>query len=293
MEGPVVTIALPVLNAEKTLIAAIQSIIQQTYTSWELLVLDDGSCDRSVAIARSFSDSRIHILEDGVNRGISARLNEAIDMAQGQYYARFDADDIAFPYRIEKQVRFMEQHPEVDLLGTGVLVFAADGGILGRIPVKEAHQEICAAPWRGFYMPHPTWLGRIEWFRKFRYDSNADRSEDQHLLFRAFRSSQFACLPDVLLGYREERRMLRKMLSRRLMFSRSIIGEALMCRCYATAIKVAGIQLFKIVGDFLNIGFGVDKLRNPLLPVDSNLTATWVALWSATVKRHTGILPSG
>ena len=81
---------------------AICSVLNQSYIDWELLLLDDGSTDESLNIAKSFTDGRIKIISDGMNRGLIYRLNESINMARGKFYARMDADDIMHPDRIKK-----------------------------------------------------------------------------------------------------------------------------------------------------------------------------------------------
>ena len=95
MMRPLVSIALTVLNAEKTLAVAIRSICDQTFEDWELIVLDDGSTDSSLSIAGRFGDPRIKVFSDGRNRGIAARLNQAMDLCRGEYFARMDADDVS------------------------------------------------------------------------------------------------------------------------------------------------------------------------------------------------------
>jgi glycosyltransferase involved in cell wall biosynthesis len=205
---PLVSIALPAYNAEATLGDAIASILLQTYQNWELLLIDDGSSDRTVAVARSFDDPRIRLYADGVNKGLPARLNEAIDIAAGKYFARMDNDDICFPERLQRQVEYLEQHDEVDLLATRALTFVTPGRATGLLPFRETHAEICAHPWRGFYMPHPTWMGRLSWFRKHRYRMpEVRRAEDQELLLRSYPKSCFACLPEILLAYRQRTRI--------------------------------------------------------------------------------------
>ncbi|RNC68868.1 MAG: glycosyltransferase family 2 protein [Desulfuromonadales bacterium] len=275
MSSPLVTIALPLYNAETTLSVAVQSILGQTWQNWELLVMDDGSSDSSLTVARSFNDPRIRIVTDGVNRGIGARLNQAVDMARGDYFARMDADDISFPERIEKQVRFMESNPSVDLLATGILYIRNDDSPIGMIPVRTSHGEICRAPWNGFYMPHPTWLGRLDWFRANRYRSKADKAEDQDLLFRTCQFSTFACLDDVLLAYRQERRLVGKMLNARYVFFKALTGEALRQRRLGVAGRVVAIQILKAAADILNICFGVTRLRNTLLSAPPDLLERW------------------
>lgn len=278
-ETSLVSIGLPVFNTEGTLAAAIRSVLNQTYKNWELLVVDDGSVDHSLQVAHSFRDDRIQIIAGGERRGISARLNQLIELSRGKYFARMDGDDLAFPSRIEQQVSYLEAHPEIDLLGAAVIVFRNDGGIVGRLPVKEFHAVICAHPWSGFYLPHPTWMGRRVWFARHGYDERANGAEDQHLLFRTYHTSRFACLPEVLLGYREDSRSLKRMLVRRYVFLKTLLRSALENKTYGIAVKILIIQAAKIGGDVLNLGFGIKGMRNQLLAVDNVTREIWVDTW--------------
>jgi glycosyltransferase involved in cell wall biosynthesis len=206
---------LPIYNAGTTLPQALASIYHQTFHEWELILIDDGSTDGCMA-GFSSSDSRVRVVQDGRNLGLAARLNQGINLARGRYLARMDQDDIAYPGRLEAQVRFLDEHPDVDLTATRLLVFRDDGSVVGLFPYRRTHAEICGMPWRGFYFPHPTWMGRIEWFRQHRYHiPEFVRAEDQELLLRSYSSSHFACLPEVLMGYRQTGPSVRKVLTAR------------------------------------------------------------------------------
>lgn len=201
---PLVTIALPARNAAATLRSALCSLQWQTFEAWELLVMDDGSSDETAAVVRAMGDARMRVIADGRHAGLAVRLNQAVDLARGRYLARMDADDIAYPLRLRTQFDFLERHPEVDLVSARALAFRDDGTIIGLLPYRASHEEIMARPWRGIPMPHPTWFGRIEWFRRWRYGvPEAPRAEDQELLMRAGPHSRFAACPEVVLGYRQ------------------------------------------------------------------------------------------
>lgn len=209
---PIVSIVLPVYNAGAVLREALASILLQTFRDWELILIDDGSTDQCMADINA-TDGRIRVIQEGRNEGLAARLNQGIDLARGRYLARMDQDDIAYPERLETQVKFLEAHPDIDLVATRTLLFRDDGKIIGVSPLRETHEDICATPWRGFFLPHPTWMCRIEWIRRYRYRiPELVRAEDQELLLRSHRASRFACLPQVLLGYRQTGLTLRKVL---------------------------------------------------------------------------------
>jgi glycosyltransferase involved in cell wall biosynthesis len=215
MPIPILSIVLPVYNAGTVLAPALASILRQSFREWELILIDDGSTDGCLADFRA-ADDRIRLVRDGANLGLAARLNQGIDLAKGRYLARMDQDDVAYPGRLEAQVSFLEAHPDIDLLATRALLFRDDGSVIGLSRFRRTHEEICASPWRGFFLPHPTWMGRTEWFRRHRYRiPEVVRAEDQDLLLRSYRTSRFACLPEVFLGYRQPGLPLGKVLTAR------------------------------------------------------------------------------
>lgn len=289
MSSPVVSCGLPFYNAASTLASAIHSIINQDFADWELILVDDGSTDGSVEIARSFADPRIRVLSDGQRRGISARLNQAIDAARGRYFCRMDGDDLAFRRRFSAQVAALDADPELSLVATNVVIFHPPDRVLGVLPVAVTHEAICARPFMGFYMPHPTWMGRIEWFRAGRYDSRADGAEDQHLLFRTHRRSRFACLPEPLLAYREYARDLNKLWKRRRIFATVNAKVALAAGRPGEAALIVCAGLAKAAGDFVNVRLGLAWARHPLVAPSPAVVAEFAAL----VREPTDVSASG
>jgi glycosyltransferase involved in cell wall biosynthesis len=217
MNNPAITIAMPFFNSAATLELAIRSLLNQSYGDFELLLCDDGSDDQGLAIARSFSDPRVICWSDGRRLRLAARLNECIDRARGRYLARMDADDIAYPHRLERQMAFLVAHAEIDLCAAGAMVFGKYGRPLWRFNPATDQDGITRSPFRGFPLWHPLWMGRIEWFRRWRYEESAWLAQDQELLLRSYRVSRFANLPQVLLGYRRERITLKKLLRYKLL----------------------------------------------------------------------------
>ena len=201
---PLVTVAMPVYNAGNHLRLAIASIVQQTFTDWELLVMDDGSSDGALnLLAQELDDPRIKVLQDGLNLGIAIRLNQAIDQARGRYFARMDADDISFPERFAKQVAALQKDTALSLVATRTITVDEFNRVSGSFPYAISHADICARPWLGFHFPHPTWMGKTEWFRTHRYTVPAPYlCEDQELLLRSHRNSRFATVDEVLFAYR-------------------------------------------------------------------------------------------
>jgi len=210
---PTISILLPAWNAEQTLGVALCSLLSQTFSDFELLLLDDGSTDGTVAVAEALADPRVRVIRDGRRMGLARRLNMGIDLARGRYIARMDADDVSFPERFARQVTFLDAHPHIDLVGCRAVAFRGDGEILGMLPFAGTHEAMCARPWRGIPLPHPGWMGRREWFVRHHYGMpEVMRAEDQELLLRSHTQSRFACLDEVLLGYRQGYFNLRKTL---------------------------------------------------------------------------------
>lgn len=280
-EEPVVSIILPVRDGAATLGTAVDSIRRQSFADWELLVLDDGSADASAAVAQDSGDPRIRVLVDGQKRGLATRLNQGIDLARGRYIARMDADDVAYPERLAKQVEFLDRNADVDLLGTRVLLYRAGGEPVGEFPFRATHAEICARPWNGFYLPHPTWMGRAEWFRRIRYRlPEVVWAEDQDLLLRAYASSCFACLPDVLLGYCVGPTRLAKMLGVRVNLAGAQFSVNLRAGRPRHALLGATAFLAKGVVDaarYLMGGSGAWRYRKAGIPAADE--ARWRSVW--------------
>lgn len=283
---PRVSIGMPVFNCEKTLAIAIRSILNQTYCNWELLVMEDGSSDRSLQVAQSFADPRISVFADGLHKGLVPRLNQAVEVSRGEYFARMDGDDVAYPQRLERQIRYLEQRSEVDLLGTGMLVFKDDGHALGARLADETHEKICRQPWAGFYLGHSTWMGRTRWFRSHQYDEKALGAEDQVLLLRSYAISRFACLPDILCGYREDQLVLSKILRARYSFMIAVYQEFFERKNYLLAIRGIVQQWAKALVDGFAITTGLNYrvLRHRAGFLDELSQRRWEEVWAQSTN---------
>lgn len=247
--SPKISVILPVYNGGNYLLPAVMSIIEQAFTDWELIIIDDGSSDDAVTHLYALNEPRLKIFSDGVNKGLANRLNQAVSLSSGSYIARMDADDFCFPDRFEKQVKFLDQHPEVDLLSGAVVAFNSKTmKVIGLLPHREFHESIIGQLWSGMYMPHPTWMGRAEWFRRFHYRiPEVKRSEDQELLLRACTASRFHSIPDVLLAYRQNDFDFRKTFIARKSLLNAQLYIFISRRkffCLAKAIFIFGIKLF-------------------------------------------------
>lgn len=200
---PLVSILMPMYNASESVGDTIRTLLGQTYENWELLVIDDGSQDESADVVAAIQDDRIRLTRGAENQGLPSRLNQCVEQARGAFLARMDADDLAFPKRLEVQVDFLLANPMVDVVATEMLVVDAQGSPSGRQKWRGAsHKDITASPWSGFHFNHATWMGRAGWFRRHRYREDAFRTEDDDLILRSYRKSRFHRMDVVLYAYR-------------------------------------------------------------------------------------------
>ena len=199
MNAPAVSVLMPVYNTpEEYLRPALESIGQQTFTDWELLVLDDASAPaaRIPEIVGSYADSRIKYLPGG-HLGVAATLNRGIRAAQGRFIARMDSDDIALPERFAKQVAYLETHPEIALLGTAVEFFPESK--VERYPERVTFFALLYQDCLG----HPAVMWRREEFVRHDLFYAPDcPAEDYELWTRAVHCVNIANLPEILLRYR-------------------------------------------------------------------------------------------
>lgn len=200
-ENVKVTIGLPIYNAEKYLKSAINSILNQSFKNFELIITDDGSTDRSLEIIKSFNDQSIKIISDGENKGLGFRLNEQINLAEGKYFARMDADDIMFPNRILEQINYLESNPEIDVVGGWAIVIDENNKILGlrKSSVPHTFGKVLQ---NGIFI-HPTVMGKTDWFNKNLYNPEFRGSQDYDLWIRSFKKSHFAIIEKPILFYRD------------------------------------------------------------------------------------------
>jgi glycosyltransferase involved in cell wall biosynthesis len=278
-QSPAVSVIMSMRNASETVGDAIRSLQWQTESNWELILFDDGSEDDSVGVVQSIADPRIRVSADGRRMGLAARLNQAVELAQGRFVARMDADDICFPTRFEKQLAYLESHPRVDLLASRAVVFSGDG-LIGVLPVGIDHGDVVRHPFRGFPFPHPTWCGRQEWFRANPYDASLGKTQDQDLLLRSYRNSIFAGLGEVLLGYRQPQLELRKLLRGRLIFSQSVWRQVGKSAPLAPILDGIASQAVKAATDIATIGLGFNRWsqRRRLVAVPGDVRVTWQSL---------------
>jgi uncharacterized protein (DUF362 family)/glycosyltransferase involved in cell wall biosynthesis len=196
MRTPRITVAIPFKNAAGTLHYAIESVLRQTFTDFELLLVNDGSSDSSLAVAGAYlNEPRVRLFHDTRNLGLAERLNQITHAASAPLLARMDADDLMHPNRLELQACYLDANPAVDLIGTGIWLIDSRYRILGRkaTPLARPCERMQFVQ---FF--HPTVTGNREWFLRNPYSSRFSRSEDVELWYRTARDSVFAHLSEPL-----------------------------------------------------------------------------------------------
>jgi glycosyltransferase involved in cell wall biosynthesis len=188
-----------VFNAGKFLAPAVESVLGQTFQDFEFVVVDDGSTDDSPSVLSGFRDPRITVIRQE-NRGIAAALNRAIEVAQGEYLARQDADDISLPDRFAAQVRFLDEHPEVAVLGTAARLVDSDGRPFSRFATYVRHERLVKELKRGFcpLMHGSVMLRRQAIVEAGGYDPRFERIQDVELWLRMSHRYRLANLRDTL-----------------------------------------------------------------------------------------------
>ena len=197
-----VTIGLPFHNAERSLGDAVRSVFAQTLADWRLLLVDDGSNDRSLEIASEIREPRVYVLSDGANRGLAQRLNQIARLAETEFVARMDADDLMHPDRLRRQISFFEEFPHTDVVGTATYTIDAYSRPLGRRGDRPVDARINSVLKRAMLI-HPTVMARSAWLRANPYSVEYPRAEDYELWCRVCRHTRIANIAAPLLFYRE------------------------------------------------------------------------------------------
>lgn len=204
---PRVSVLMAVYNGERYLRAAVDSILAQTYTDFEFLIIDDGSTDGGGAILADYTarDPRIRLVTHTANRGLTASLNEGLQLAEGEYVARMDADDISLPERFEQQVAFLDQAPHISVAGGWFQLMDADGRLV--LPIYERPLLPALVAWDLFFynpIAHPTVMMRRRTVLQFGgYDPTIARSQDHELWCRLASHTQLTNIARLLTYIRK------------------------------------------------------------------------------------------
>lgn len=199
---PKVSVLMPVYNAEPYLAQAIDSIINQTFTDWELIIINDGSTDGSETVIQKYEDNRIYYLKNDTNLGLIKTLNKGIDLCAGKYIARMDADDIALAERLSLQIDFLDKYPQYIMCGTNATVINNNGLNTGKI------RNLCESSLLKinllFSVPfiHPSILIRKDILENNRYDESYKHVEDYELWCRIAKCGNISNINKDLMLYR-------------------------------------------------------------------------------------------
>lgn len=201
---PQISVLMTAYNAQDYIAEAIESILQQTFQDFEFIIVNDGSTDDTANIIQHYAqqDSRIRFINNSLNRGLIAVLNQGLELCRGEYIARMDADDISTPERFAKQIQYLQQHPEVGILSGWLQYFPHN-----HTSTIAHHKEIVrySDVLRGWCINHGTVMMRkslIDEY-KLRYNPDFPHSEDYELWSRAIRYTQIHNLPEVIYLYRK------------------------------------------------------------------------------------------
>ena len=187
MKKPKISIIMSAYNEGATIHYAIESIQAQTFSCWELIVVDDGSIDETRSIIKSYadSDSRIILIENGKNLGLPTSLNKAIKLSKSDFIARADADDFNMPLRLEKQYKYISKHANVDILGTGAFLIYKQNNCNNRLSLLDAKIPDFKVSLISPYFFHPSVIIRRSFFEKVGlYDESFFLAQDLDLWIR-------------------------------------------------------------------------------------------------------------
>lgn len=187
MKPPVVSVVIPLYNCAPFLREAMDSLLAQTFTDFELICINDGSTDDTEKIVLSYTDPRIRYFANDSNVGLVYTLNKGIELSTGEFIARMDGDDWCYPERFGLQVDFFRQHPDARVLATTIELMDENGKPIGYW--EDERRAITPAQIRKKLpkdncIAHPTVMARAEIFRQFRYDGRQRQAEDYDLWLR-------------------------------------------------------------------------------------------------------------
>jgi len=201
-----ITIAIPFFNAEAYLADAIRSVFAQSHEHWELILINDGSTDNSLKIAKSITDPRVRVISDGQNMKLAARLNQIINLANYDYIARMDADDLMSPERLAIQIEALSSQPDIDLISCGLFSIKNNSTLIGIRGEEYNNYTFDDLIWKRKKFVHAALLARKSWFKRNPYNQKIPLIEDTELWLRAAKKNDFKAisLASPLYIYREE-----------------------------------------------------------------------------------------
>lgn len=201
---PLVTVLMSVYNGARFLPEAVASVLHQTFEDFEFVIVNDGSTDGTRFYLLSIPDPRVRIVQNHTNEGLAASLNRGLDRARGKFIARMDADDVAAPERLERQVAFLKRNPKVGVCGTGRLLIDEKGKSVAMARPTPGNLAIRWKLLLGNPFAHPTVMIRRDLLQahQLRYDESYRTAQDYELWTRLLPLTRAANLDEPLLYYR-------------------------------------------------------------------------------------------
>jgi len=202
---PAISVLMSVYNGGKYLKESVESILNQTFSDFEFLITDDCSSDDTIKILKEYSDkdSRIRLLLNSENIGLTKSLNRMIDISSGDFVARMDADDVSYSLRFQKQIEYMRTHPDIGVCGTNIEIINGNIKKINTCHFLE-HDEIKAALLFNNVIPHTAVMIRSELFKEhgFRYNEEFKIIQDYELWERLIKYTRFHVLSETLAMFR-------------------------------------------------------------------------------------------
>ncbi|MCR4030941.1 MULTISPECIES: glycosyltransferase family 2 protein [Flavobacterium] len=268
---PKVSVLMPVYNCELYIKDAIESILNQTFVDFELIIIDDCSTDLTLSIIKSYFDSRIKLIEKAQNTGYTNSLNYAISIATGDYIARMDGDDIAFPDRFQKQYDFLNQNQDVVICGTAMQII----GNKQIVRHPSDHNNLKIRLCFGSVFHHPTVMIKTHILKENIYNKDYEPAEDYELWTRLAFIGKMANLEEVLLQYRihsGQTSAVRKNLQDQNIFrcqmhmlNKFFVEDKFTATQIKTALKIESVQSKKDISDSLKLYYYLKEVNKKVL----------------------------
>ncbi len=261
-----VSVVMPVFNCEDFVKEAIESILNQTYREFELIVINDGSTDGSDVLIREFNDPRIKYINNSPNKGIVSTINEGVSRSKGKYIARMDADDISLPTRLAKQVDFLETNPDVKLCGTRAIAIDKNGRQLVKLNRPLKHDKIKVFNLFRNAFIHPTIMADANALKKIGFTEDYKYAEDYFTFSQFTMQYQVANLEWPLLLYRLHDESITAKKNKEMMASELKTMRYLLSFLFKT-IELKIVQLHHALLRAPAYPFSAEEIHNHLLQI--------------------------
>lgn len=202
VSSPLVSVVIPIYNGEKYIEQTIESVLAQTYQTWELVIINDGSSDNTEKLVLKYTDNRIRYFRNDINKGISFSLNKGLEESRGEFIARLDADDIALPFRFEKQVGFLTENKDYVLCGSYFQTISATGKTMKQVRFPANNRDA-----QSYLLLHNCFcqsaiMMKAQIAKELKYDLEFKIGEDYDLWYRISKLGKITNLPQYTTLYR-------------------------------------------------------------------------------------------